>query len=123
MKIEARLVEHGPVVECNNQRVLGKPRDAVVGPSGDETAGEQNAEPGMADARQRLGASEAFALEIDLGLVNQPLRSASSISIRGCALRLSRSERPSWSSSLSIGPDQCRGSKRWVSCRLRQSPS
>ena len=62
MKIEARLVEHGPVVECNNQRVLGKPRDAVVGPSGDETAGEQNAEPGMADARQRLGASEAFAL-------------------------------------------------------------
>jgi hypothetical protein len=69
MKIETRLIEHGPAIERCNQRMLGKVRNAVVCPSGDEAARQQNAEPRVADARQSLGPGKAFALEVDLGLV------------------------------------------------------
>ena len=44
-------------------------RERVVIDAGQELAGEQHAEIGMMNARERFGAGEAFALEIDLRLI------------------------------------------------------
>ena len=49
--------------------MLGELGNAVLVDVGKEAAGQENAKLRVADARQRLGAGEAFALEVDLGLV------------------------------------------------------
>jgi hypothetical protein len=69
MKVEPRLVEHGPAVDRGNERVLGQARHAAFGHPGQEASRQQHAEAWVADARQRLGTRKALAPEIDLWLV------------------------------------------------------
>jgi hypothetical protein len=69
VQVEAGLVEPRPVFERADERVLAEPDDAVLVGSRQEAAGEQHAQAGMADARQRFRARETFSLEVDLGLV------------------------------------------------------
>ena len=69
MKIETCLLEHRPIAQRGNQRMLSEFGDAVLVDIWHEAAGQQHAELRMADARERFGAGEAFALEIDLRLI------------------------------------------------------
>jgi hypothetical protein len=69
VQVEARFLEHRPVGEGCDQRMLGQAGDAAFGDTGQEASRQQHAVARVANARQRLGTGEAFALEIDLGLV------------------------------------------------------
>ena len=69
VQIEARVVEHRPVAQRREQRMLRELGDAVFVDVGQETAGQQYPKLRMVNARQRLRAGKAFAPEIDLRLV------------------------------------------------------
>jgi hypothetical protein len=69
VQVEAGLLEHRPVGERGDERMLGEAGDAAVGDAGQEGPRKQHSVFRVPDARQRLGAGQAFALEVDLGLV------------------------------------------------------
>jgi hypothetical protein len=69
LQVEAGFFEYGPVEQRRQESVLGEFSEAcLIGP-GKKAPRQQNAELGVADARQRLGAGEEFTLQVDLGLI------------------------------------------------------
>src|SRR5262249_14595840 len=68
-EIEAGLVERPPVPQRGDKRVFGEAGDAALTDAGPEGAGRHHPERRMPQARERFGATEVFASEVDLGLV------------------------------------------------------
>jgi hypothetical protein len=69
VQVESRLIEHRPIAQRRKERMLGEFGNALIVDIRQETAGKQNAELRMVNARERFRTGKAFALQIDLGLV------------------------------------------------------